>query len=241
MSLIKIVPRKEVNIRDDIPQTWEELFTRNKNTLEKIFNKIEPIKIPLPVDVFEAYHITPLPFVRVVIIGEDPYPTTDNLTKLPHAKGLSFSYSRKQGFSRSMENVKKELERTYPGIVLSHSCLTSWAYQGVLLLNTSLTFSSKEEKSANIALWKDFIDETIKEILSVNPECIFVAWGLKAKTLLAKFQIKNLLTSVHPSPRNFTGGFVGNNHFKRINEILVAKGEYPIDWNLRIVGTPKKR
>lgn len=241
MSAIKVVPRKEVDIHEDVPQTWEELFMKNKDILEKILTKVDPVRIPLPVDVFEAYHVTPLPFVRVVIIGEDPYPTTDNLTKLPHAKGLSFSYSSKNGFSPSMKNVVKELERTYPGIVLNHSCLMSWAYQGVLLLNTSLTFSSKEEKTAHIAAWKDFIDETIKEILAMNPDCIFVAWGGKAKTLLSKFQIKNLLTSPHPSPINTTGGFVGNNHFIKINEILVSKGEYPIDWSLRTIGSPKKR
>lgn len=222
-------------LENDIPQTWEEFFSENKRLLSHISDEIGTIDIPLPIDVFEAYHLTPLIRVRVVIIGQDPYPTRSQSTGLPNAKGLAFSYSKTDGSSPSMHNVIKELRSSYSDIVINHTCLTSWALQGVFLLNTALTFKKKNDSSENedIKKWIDFIILTLKEVLKHNPDCIFVAWGAKAKDLLKKVgNIKHLLFAGHPSPLNTKIPFIGCGHFKKINEILTEGHQTAIDWNL---------
>lgn len=214
------------------PQTWEEFFSKNESLLRRIIQKVEPIEIPLPTNVFEAYHLTPLPCVRVVIIGQDPYPGRSNSTGLPFAQGLAFSYPKKEGVSSSMRKVNEEIKNCYPEVKINHSCLVSWAFQGVFLLNTALTLKMVNKKNVDIDEWKDFVGLTIQEILKINGDCIFVAWGDKAKNLLSKFSINNLLTAGHPSPLNTRNNFLGCDHFKKINDILTKKGERPIDWNL---------
>lgn len=236
MNSVKVldVKRRENPSIQDIPQTWESLFEKNVENLKEIIKKVSPIKIPLPESVFEAYHLVPLSRIRVVIIGQDPYPNYSPTTGEPYARGLAFSYSKVDGFSSSMKNVKLELERSYPGITLDHSCLTSWCYQGVFLLNTCLTLNKIDEKNVDIKEWRPFLRETVKEILRVNPDCIFVAWGVQAKDFLKTFTIKHCLTGGHPSGANSRSStkFVGCDHFIKINEILESRGEQPIDWSL---------
>lgn len=231
--LIKIEPRTKKSL-DDIPQTWEAFFEKHKSLIKRCIESAGEIKIPLPENVFEAFHLTPLPRVRVVLIGEDPFPNINQSTGLPFAQGLSFSYSREDKKSRSFANIETELRRCYPEIIVNSSCLTPWAFQGVLLINKALTFNKPPGFAFNtdIDKWTEFIIEVIKEIRTVNPECLFVLWGKKAETVVARVNGLKTLVAGHPSPQNRIVPFVGCDHFRKINEHLVKIGQEPICWDV---------
>lgn len=245
---VKIIKRPNLStwtwqkiITSYIPYTWENIFakiTDERTTIAEMFTtKILPHRkeiFPLKEDVYKAFELTPLPRIKVVIIGQDPYPQRGR-DGSPKAQGLSFSVSPTDDIPGSLRNIYKELAAEYPETFITpkHGDLRDWARQGVLLLNMALTVP-EGERNAHKGLWKPFIVKIVSGIVDANPDTIFVLWGndaMKVKPLLRNAPI---LESGHPSPEavNRGGNFMGNGHFKKINEILEERGEAIIDWQI---------
>ena len=180
-------------------------------------------------DIFNAFHLTPLSQTKVCIIGQDPYHGPGQ------AHGLAFSVKPGVAIPPSLLNIYKELEADLGCPIPSHGCLTTWAKQGVLLLNAVLTVRSGEAGSHRNAGWEIFTSRII-EILNVRAEpVIFILWGRDAqnkKALISNSQ-HPIIASPHPSPLSAHRGFFGSRTFSRANELLKAQGIDPIDWCIK--------
>ena len=186
----------------------------------------ETIVYPKADEIFTAFHLTPLEKVKVVILGQDPYHNEGQ------AHGLCFSVKPQVAIPPSLENIYKELHDDLGCKIPSHGCLTSWAKQGVLLLNTVLTVQAHKPMSHRGVGWEEFTDAAIRVLAEQKEHLVFILWGSYAQKKGA-FIDRNrhlVLTSVHPSPLSAYNGFFGNKHFSRTNEYLVAHGETPINW-----------
>ena len=178
--------------------------------------------------IFNALDSTPLPQVKVVILGQDPYHGPGQ------AHGLCFSVAPGVPAPPSLKNIFKELQRDLGLPVPNHGCLQRWAEQGVLLLNTSLTVEQGQAGSHANKGWQTFTDRIIE---LVNQECqgvVFLLWGAHAqsKRKLIDASKHQVLCSAHPSPLSAHRGFLGNGHFSATNAYLQAQGKNPIDWRL---------
>ena len=178
--------------------------------------------------IFNAFNTTPLPEVKVVILGQDPYHQPNQ------AMGLSFSVPQGVPIPPSLRNVYKELARTIDGFVLpNHGDLSKWAEQGVFLLNAVLTVAQGQAASHAKLGWQYFTDAVIRTISEHNEGVVFMLWGnfAKQKAELIDAHRHHIRTAVHPSPLA-GGGFAGCNHFALANELLVKQGKQPIDWQV---------
>jgi uracil-DNA glycosylase len=228
------------------PPGWIEVFAKSKPELyiiSTILSRVEPW-FPYKNKLFRAFDMCPLLNVKVVILGQDPYHSTENGG--PIATGMSFSISRGVSVPSSLQNIYKELEREYPGEFYkpNHGDLTSWADQGVLLLNTCLTVAphqagSHMSKDKTESFWNGFINRVFDGISEVNPECVFLLWGSPAIKFGSNLnQRATKLVATHPSglsanrASKSAPAFIGCNHFRMTNEYLVKQGKVPIDWRL---------
>lgn len=185
---------------------------------------------PKSSDVFNAFQHTPLDRVKVVLLGQDPYHGPGQ------AHGLSFSVQKGVGIPPSLRNMYKELTTDIPGFQIpAHGDLTSWADQGVLLLNATLTVRAHQAGSHQGKGWETFTNHVITELSARKSGLIFLLWGKFAqnKAQLIDAGKHNLLKAAHPSPLSAHNGFFGCRHFSRTNEILLAEGRTPIDWQIR--------
>lgn len=165
---------------------------------------------------------TPLEGTRVVIFGQDPYPTKG------HAHGLAFSVdSEVSPLPASLRNIFKELESDLK-ITRSTGDLSDWSHQGVMLINRILTTQTGVSLAHENLGWQK-ITETVAQVLGQRG-VIAVLWGGTAQGLRKFFQDENVISSVHPSPLSAYRGFFGSKPFSRINEKLLAIGEVPITW-----------
>ncbi|MCE1159631.1 MAG: uracil-DNA glycosylase [Burkholderiales bacterium] len=178
--------------------------------------------------IFNAFNTTPLPEVKVVILGQDPYHQPNQ------AMGLSFSVPHGVAVPPSLRNVYKELARTIDGFIIpNHGDLSKWAQQGVFLLNAVLTVTQGQAASHAGLGWQTFTDAVIRTISEHNEGVVFMLWGnfAKKKSELIDAHRHHILTAVHPSPLA-GGGFAGCNHFALANELLLKQGKQPIDWQV---------
>jgi uracil-DNA glycosylase len=178
--------------------------------------------------IFNALNITPFTQVRVVILGQDPYHGPKQ------AHGLSFSVQRGVNLPPSLENIFHELHRDLAIPMPNHGDLSSWAYQGVLLLNTTLTVRARTPKSHAGKGWENFTDRIIDELNARREGIVFVLWGQHAasKTHRINSQKHLILRAAHPSPHSANKGFFGCAHFSTINQYLQQQGQPMIDWTL---------
>ncbi|MBS3905201.1 MAG: uracil-DNA glycosylase [Simkania sp.] len=181
--------------------------------------------------VFQAFLKTPWERVRVVIVGQDPYHGPRQ------AQGLSFSVPKGVPLPPSLQNIFKELKDDLGVAKPEHGCLISWAEQGVLLLNATLTVRRGEPQSHAGMGWERFTDVVIDKIASREKPAIFVLWGKSAQEKCQKIPPESLsrhivLKAAHPSPYSAHQGFFGCKHFSKINQILQQSGQSPIDWTL---------
>ncbi len=179
--------------------------------------------------VFNAFRLTPLPDVKVVILGQDPY------HNIGQAHGLSFSVPVGVATPPSLKNIYTELVDDVPGFTYPQSGdLTKWAEQGVLLLNATLTVRAHEAASHQKKGWEQFTDSVIQAISQQRTGVVFILWGsyaIKKSALID--QTKHLiLTSVHPSPLSVYRGFFGSKPFSKTNAYLAQQGKQPIDWQV---------
>ena len=180
-------------------------------------------------DIFRAFTLTPLSSVKVVILGQDPYHGPGQ------ANGLSFSVNKGISLPPSLKNIYKELESDCGIAPASHGCLSAWATQGVLLLNSILTVELGQPASHRGQGWEALTDAIIHELASESPHPLaFVLWGDYAQKKAAWIdESKHLvIRSAHPSPLSAYRGFFGSRPFSRINEFLVSHHQTPIDWRL---------
>lgn len=163
--------------------------------------------------------------MKVVILGQDPYHGPNQ------AHGLSFSVSDKVERPPSLNNIIKELYNDL-GIIKANNDLTSWAKEGVLLLNAILTVEMSKPLSHKDYGWTIFTDEIIKKLNEREQPIIFILWGSFARSKKEFITNKKhyIIESAHPSPLSASRGFFGSRPFSRTNEILKRLGEKEIDW-----------
>ncbi len=176
-------------------------------------------------DVFNAFRMTPLNEVQVVILGQDPYHGPGQ------AHGLSFSSLKR--IPPSLHNIFKEVRTDFaPDFNPQHGDLTGWAKQGVLLLNSWLTVRKGHPGSHSNLGWDRFTDEVIKRVDAyLRDECVYMLWGQKAQSKAYLIGYGKILRAAHPSPRVTTGGFSGCKHFSRANDYLMKRNKPGIDWS----------
>ncbi|MBR3863981.1 MAG: uracil-DNA glycosylase [Clostridia bacterium] len=179
-------------------------------------------------DIFNAFKYTPYSKVKIVILGQDPYHGENQ------AHGLCFSVNEGIPIPPSLVNIYKEIKNDL-GITQPNSgCLTKWAKQGVLLLNTTLTVRSGQANSHSKCGWQEWTDEVIKLLNERETPMVFLLWGANARSK-KKFINTNkhlVLECAHPSPLSAYNGFFGCKHFSKANEFLVKQGLTPINWDL---------
>ncbi len=179
--------------------------------------------------VFNAFKLTPLSDVKVVILGQDPYHNDGQ------AQGLSFSVPAGMAIPPSLRNIYSELKSDIAGFdVPTHGDLTKWAQQGVLLLNATLTVRAHTAASHQKKGWEAFTDAVIAAISKEKEHVVFLLWGSYAikKSGLIDANKHLILTAVHPSPLSVYRGFYGCKHFSQTNSYLQAHGLKPIDWQV---------
>jgi len=201
-------------------ETFCELtkFVRKEYQTHQIF--------PPGKQIFSAFWHCPLPSVKVVILGQDPYHGEGQ------ANGLAFSVTPGIPFPPSLLNIFKEL-KTDLGLPLPpDGDLTRWATQGVFLLNSTLTVRANEAGSHQNQGWEYFTDEVIQILSREREKLVFVLWGAFAhkKEVLINSDKHCILKAPHPSPLAAHRGFWGCKHFSKVNDYLVSTGETPISW-----------
>lgn len=179
-------------------------------------------------DVFAAYSRTPLAKVKVLILGQDPYHEPNQ------AHGLCFSVNPGIDIPPSLVNIYKELHDDIGFTIPESGCLTKWADQGVMLLNTVLTVRAHQANSHQGKGWEQFTDATIAALNKQDRPIVFMLWGRPARQKAAMLDNPRhlVLEAAHPSPLSAYKGFFGCRHFSKANDFLVANGVEPIDWRL---------
>ncbi|HQI65054.1 MAG TPA: uracil-DNA glycosylase [Rhodoglobus sp.] len=169
----------------------------------------------------------PLAGVRVLIVGQDPYPTPG------HPIGLSFAVERDvRPVPRSLANIYKELHDDLGIAPAPHGDLTPWAEHGVMLLNRVLTVQAGASGSHRGKGWEAVTEAAIRALVARGGPLVAILWGRDAANLKPLLGSTPTITSVHPSPLSAHNGFFGSRPFSRANELLVAQGAEPVDWRL---------
>lgn len=201
-------------------QDLKRFLTQEKNKGQKIYP-------PAP-SIFTAFNTTPWDKVRVVILGQDPYHGPGQ------AHGLCFSVPAGIPHPPSLKNIFKEIKNDLGLPIPVNGDLTSWARQGVLLLNATLTVLDGQAGSHQNKGWEKFTDTVIKKLSDQKSGLIFLLWGRYARNKMALIdtQKHHVLESAHPSPLSAHAGFFGCKHFSLTNTFLSNQGSEPIDWRL---------
>ncbi len=178
-------------------------------------------------NIFKAFKLTRLEDVKVVILGQDPYHSAGQAT------GLAFAVPKGTKLPPSLGNIYQEIAANCGAPPTTGSDLTSWAKQGVLLLNCFLTVRAGEPKShRENGWWARFTDQALELVSYQRPDVVFCLWGREAqrrKRLLVDSRRNRILTAGHPSPQS-AKGFFGCGHFSEVNRLLKARGHKPIRW-----------
>jgi uracil-DNA glycosylase len=195
-------------------------FITNERTQHQVF--------PPDERVFTAFDLTPPESVRVVILGQDPY------HDVGQAHGLAFSVLPGVKVPASLRNIFKELHADLGCEIPTGGCLTPWAKQGVLLLNTVLTVRAHEANSHRGKGWEAFTDAVIQQLSNRTDPIIFVLWGKPAQAKRTMIDAGNhlVLEAAHPSPLSAYNGFFGSRPFSKINASLRSWGKDEIDWRI---------
>jgi uracil-DNA glycosylase len=203
--------------------SWGKLLAPHEGRIASILGTRDVA--PSYENVFAALAL-PLEKVRVVIFGQDPYPTPGQAT------GLAFSIPRNfQPLPPTLKNIYRELSDDVGGATPSHGDLSSWSQQGVLLLNRTLTIRAGESNSDQNIGWREITDAIAQE-LGKRKVCA-ILWGKNAEELSRFFRSELTIQSPHPSPLSAYRGFFGSKPFSRSNEILESIGLNPIDWSIK--------
>ena len=179
-------------------------------------------------DIYNCFKLTPLPQVKAVILGQDPYHNEGQ------AHGLCFSVQEGVPMPPSLVNIFKELHDELGCTLPRSGDLSKWAKEGVLLLNTALTVRAHQANSHKDCGWTWFTDNVIRIVSERREHVVFILWGANARSKKPLIDARRhlVLECAHPSPLSAYNGFFGCGHFKKANAYLIAHGEAPIDWQL---------
>lgn len=179
-------------------------------------------------EIYTAFELTPLKDVKVLILGQDPY--HDN----GQAHGLSFSVKPGIDTPPSLCNIYKELHDDLGLYIPNNGCLTKWASQGVLLLNTVLTVRAHQANSHRGIGWEHFTDAVIRTLNEQDRPIVYLLWGAPAgkKSEMLNNSKQLVLKAPHPSPLSAYRGFFGCKHFSKCNDFLRKNGLSEIDWQI---------
>ena len=216
-----------------LPADWEKVIQPALGNLylERINSFLDTaygneIVYPKRENIFAALTATPLSEVKVVILGQDPYPNPKQ------AQGMSFSVPAGMALPKSLINIYKELVDDLGIVAPQDGDLHRWANQGVLLLNTVLTVPAHQAGGHAGKIWEPLTDEIIHLVAQQKQPTVFILWGKQAQkkqTLITGAQ-NLILQAPHPSPLSAYRGFFGSKPFSQTNQFLVAAGCNPIDW-----------
>jgi uracil-DNA glycosylase len=179
-------------------------------------------------DVYNALRYTPLPDVKVFLLGQDPYPGPGQ------AHGLCFSVRPGVRLPGSLRNIYKELRDDVGIKPPKHGYLVSWAKQGVLMLNACLTVRAEQPNSHAGKGWEKFTDAALRAVVGQKRRIVFLLWGASAQKKVPAIDREQhvVIKSAHPSPLSAANGFFGSKPFSKVNSALEEAGEKPIDWRL---------
>lgn len=217
----------------DIEESWKKVLSEYLETesFKSLANFVKQESVsetiyPKPKDIFNALNLCSFDDVKVVIIGQDPY------HGVGQAHGLCFSVPDGSKAPPSLKNILKELESDLSQKPQVSDNLTSWAKQGVLLLNSVLTVREGEPASHANNGWEEFTDKIIKQISDQRKHCVFLLWGAYAqkKGLIIDRSKHLVLESAHPSPLSAYRGFFGNKQFSQTNKYLLKYKKNIINW-----------
>ncbi len=238
------------NINFKIEKSWRELLNSSFNqayfkdlitfleTEKELEIQEKTIIFPFEKDIFNAFNYTPVNKVKVVIIGQDPYHSYEEKDDkiIPHAHGLCFSIPKEaEKIPPSLKNIYKELKSDLGYEIPTHGNLTSWAKQGVLMLNATLTVRAHNAGSHQKKGWETFTNTVIKKLSESQTNLVFLLWGKFAqqKEELIDTNKHLVLNAAHPSPFSARNGFFGCNHFSTTNKYLKEKGKEQINWEIK--------
>jgi uracil-DNA glycosylase len=176
-------------------------------------------------NIFKAFELTPFDKVKVVLLGQDPYHGPGQ------AMGLCFSVPEGISYPPSLRNIITELKDD-TGVELKTGDLSSWAAQGVFMLNAALTVRAHEAGSHQNQGWETFTDSVIQKISEQKENIIFILWGSYAQQKINLIDTRKhfIIKSAHPSPLSSHRGFFGSKPFSKTNDFLVSKNIEPIQW-----------
>jgi len=218
----------------DLPKSWlnivggefEKPYMKNLKSFllsekQKGFTVFPPNS-----QIFTAFHKSEFQDVKIVILGQDPYHGAGQ------AHGLSFSVLDGIAVPPSLQNIYKELNSDIEKIIPQNGNLTSWADQGVFLLNSVLTVRANEPSSHQKQGWEIFTDQVISTLSVERKNLVFMLWGKYAmdKMNLIDNHKHLILTAPHPSPFSAHKGFFGCKHFSQANEYLIKNGNAVVQW-----------
>jgi uracil-DNA glycosylase len=211
-----------VHLFEQLHKDWQEALVEHKNLIQKIESKIGEGEVVPPKDLIFRALSQSIASTKVVIFGQDPYPTPG------HAHGLAFSVdSTVAPLPASLRNIFKELESDV-GIKRGSGDLTDWSNQGVMLINRSLTTQPGISLAHRKFGW-ELVTETVAKVLGER-DVVAVLWGGYAIELKPYFREDFIVSSVHPSPLSAYRGFFGSQPFSQVNSKLIANGIDPIAW-----------
>ena len=218
-----------------IHNDWDLILKQEleQSYMKELFNQLHQqyeteVVYPPKNEVFHAFQLTPYSEIKVVILGQDPYHGPNQ------ANGLSFSVEVGTKFPPSLRNIFNELVEDIKCEYPSSGDLSSWAKQGVLLLNTTLTVKESQPMSHTGMGWERFTDVVLSEINKKSTPVVFILWGKHAqsKKKLINQSKHFVIESAHPSPLSARRGFFGSHPFSKTNTFLISKGLTPINWSL---------
>lgn len=206
-------------------QSWRHLLEPSRELLGRIENQVSKISnlTPSRDQVMRAFEL-PVDKVRVLFLGQDPYPT-DGM-----ACGLAFANTPGTKTPQSLKNLMKELESDLPGVSATGD-LAKWSNQGVMLLNSALT-TEIGSSGTHQNLWREFIEEVINTLDKARQgKLVCLCLGLEAKKLASYISMDEVVHAPHPSPLSAHRGFFGSRIYSRVNQALSIQGQEPIDWS----------
>lgn len=216
-----------------IAPDWAEALRPVENRLHEIGGFLrEEVRagrgyLPAGEAVLRAF-ARPMSEVRVLIVGQDPYPTPG------HPIGLSFAVERHvRPLPRSLTNIYKELESDLGIAPAAHGDLSSWQAQGVLLLNRVLTVAPGAPASHRRRGWEEITEHAIRALVARGGPLAAILWGRDAQSLIPLLGEVPHVASPHPSPLSASRGFFGSRPFSQVNALLEAQGAGPMDWRIR--------
>lgn len=225
----------KVTINPTIDESWKKVLTEEfqsdyfKSLKEFLITERKKYIIYPPASkIFSSFNYTPFDKVKVVIIGQDPYHGDGQ------ANGLCFSVNDGVPQPPSLQNIFKELNSDLNLPVPKTGNLESWAKQGVLLLNATLTVRANQPGSHQKQGWEQFTDSAIKILSDKKKGLVFLLWGkfAQAKEILIDTSKHHILKAPHPSPFSVHSGFFGCKHFSKTNALLKQEGLKEINWKI---------